>query len=112
MVKKILAVAVIFLATLTARAETINIDNAELARLAASGVAVIDIRTAAEWKESGVIAGSRLITSKPTSPAPRECSIRSRRARRPRATCWQEWYRPSSQKLPCNATCLATTWGR
>ena len=62
MVRKILAVAVVFLTTLSARAETINIDNAELARLAASGVAVIDIRTAAEWKESGVIAGSRLIT--------------------------------------------------
>ena len=38
-------------------AEVINIDNAELARLSASGAAVIDIRTAPEWTETGVIAG-------------------------------------------------------
>ena len=44
------------------RAEVINIDNAELARLSASGAAVIDIRTAPEWKEAGVIAGSKLLT--------------------------------------------------
>ena len=43
-------------------AEVINIDNAELARLSASGAAVIDIRTAPEWKETGVISGSKLLT--------------------------------------------------
>ena len=62
MIKQFLALSVLCLAALAARAEIINIDNAELARLAASGVAVIDVRTAGEWKESGVIAGSRLIT--------------------------------------------------
>ena len=46
----------------TTHAEVINIDNAELARLSASGAAVIDIRTAPEWKETGVIAGSKLMT--------------------------------------------------
>ena len=45
-----------------ASAEVINIDNAELARLAAKGVPVIDIRTAGEWKSSGVIPGSKLLT--------------------------------------------------
>ena len=45
-----------------ARAEVINIDNAELARLSAKGVPVIDIRTAGEWKGSGVIPGARLLT--------------------------------------------------
>ena len=44
------------------RAEVIDIDNAELARLAASGVPVVDIRTPGEWKSTGVIAGSRLLT--------------------------------------------------
>ena len=39
-------------------AEVINIDNAELARLVAKGVPVIDIRTAGEWKSTGVIPGS------------------------------------------------------
>ncbi len=43
-------------------AQVINIDNAELARLSASGAAVIDIRTAPEWKETGVVSGSKLLT--------------------------------------------------
>jgi rhodanese-related sulfurtransferase len=43
-------------------ADVVNIDNAELARLAGSGVAVIDIRTEPEWKDTGVIAGSKLMT--------------------------------------------------
>jgi rhodanese-related sulfurtransferase len=45
-----------------AQAVVVNIDNAELARLAASGAAVIDIRTAPEWKQTGVISGSKLLT--------------------------------------------------
>lgn len=45
-----------------AGAEVINIDNAELARLTAKGVPLIDIRTAGEWNSTGVIAGSRLLT--------------------------------------------------
>ena len=62
MKRQFLALAALCFAAFTAHAEVINIDNAELARLAASRVAVIDIRTAGEWKESGVIAGSKLIT--------------------------------------------------
>ena len=54
--------AVLYLAALMARAEVINIDNAELARLVASGVPVIDIRTEGEWKTTGVIAGSKQLT--------------------------------------------------
>lgn len=45
-----------------AHAEVVNIDNAELTRLAAQGVPIIDIRTTGEWKSTGVIAGSRLLT--------------------------------------------------
>lgn len=45
-----------------AHAEVINIDNAELARLVAKGVPVIDIRTAGEWKGTGVLPGSKLLT--------------------------------------------------
>jgi len=62
MIKQLVAAAVFCLAALGACAEVINVDNAELARLSASGVAVIDIRTAPEWKETGVIPGSRLLT--------------------------------------------------
>jgi rhodanese-related sulfurtransferase len=45
-----------------ARADVVDIDNAELARLSAAGVPVIDIRTEGEWKETGIVPGSRLIT--------------------------------------------------
>lgn len=62
MIKKFFAVTVLLLAALGAQGEVINIDNAELARLAASGVAVIDIRTEGEWKETGIIPGSHPIT--------------------------------------------------
>lgn len=55
-------VALTALVALPARAEVIDIDNAELARLAAAGVPVIDIRTAGEWQETGIVPGSRLIT--------------------------------------------------
>ena len=62
MIKQTLAAALLGLCAWATQAEVINIDNTELARLAASGVAVIDIRTAPEWKETGVIAGSKLMT--------------------------------------------------
>lgn len=45
-----------------ARAEVINIDAAEAARLSAAGAPVVDVRTAGEWGDTGVVAGSRLLT--------------------------------------------------
>ena len=45
-----------------ARAEVVDIDNATLAKLAASGVPVIDIRTSPEWEETGIVPGSHLLT--------------------------------------------------
>lgn len=62
MFKRIFATAMLCLAAFAVRAEVIDIDNAELARLAASGVVVVDIRTEAEWKDTGIIAGSHLLT--------------------------------------------------
>ena len=50
------------LCALLARAEVINIDNAELAQLVKSGVTVIDIRTWPEWEETGIVPGSKLLT--------------------------------------------------
>ena len=47
---------------IVARPEVIDIDNAELAQLKKSGVTVIDIRTQPEWDETGVLAGSKLLT--------------------------------------------------
>jgi len=62
MIKRCLALALLCFGALAAQAGVTNIDSAELARLAASGVAVVDIRTAGEWETTGVIAGSTLIT--------------------------------------------------
>lgn len=50
------------LCALLARAEVIDIDNAELAQLLRSGVTVIDIRTQPEWEETGIVPGSKLLT--------------------------------------------------
>lgn len=44
------------------RAEIVDIDNAQLASLSSSGVPVIDIRRTTEWVETGIIAGSHLLT--------------------------------------------------
>jgi rhodanese-related sulfurtransferase len=45
-----------------ARAEVLDIDNAELAKLTAAGVPLIDIRTAPEWLETGIVPGAHLLT--------------------------------------------------
>ncbi len=50
------------IAAFAARADIVDIDSAELAKLAASGVPVIDIRTRPEWEETGIVPGSHLLT--------------------------------------------------
>ncbi len=45
-----------------AHAEVIDIDNAQLDKLLKSGVAIIDIRLQSEWEETGIVAGSNLLT--------------------------------------------------
>lgn len=59
---RLFAFLLLLATTLSARADVVDITNAELARLAISGVPVIDIRTEGEWKETGIVPGSRLIT--------------------------------------------------
>lgn len=49
-------------AAFAVRADVVDIDNAQLAKLAASGVPLIDVRTRAEWEESGIVPGSHLLT--------------------------------------------------
>lgn len=46
----------------SAEAAVIDIDNGELASLMAKGVPVIDIRTAPEWQQTGIVPGSHLLT--------------------------------------------------
>lgn len=54
--------ALLLAGSVPAWAEIIHIDNAELARLQAQGVTVVDIRTAPEWQQTGIIPGSRMLT--------------------------------------------------
>lgn len=49
------------LLTLPARAEVVHVDNAAFQDLMKQGVKVVDIRTPGEWRQTGVVAGSRLI---------------------------------------------------
>ncbi|MCB1963551.1 MAG: rhodanese-like domain-containing protein [Rhodocyclaceae bacterium] len=57
----ILALSAALIAT-PAAAEVVNIDTAELARLQAAGVPLVDVRTAGEWQETGIVPGSHLLT--------------------------------------------------
>lgn len=46
----------------TGYAGSININNEELSALLKKGVAIVDIRTEPEWRQTGVIPGSHLLT--------------------------------------------------
>lgn len=59
--KHILACLIALLGT-NAQAEVIHIGNEALATLLASGATLVDIRTEPEWKETGIVDGSHLLT--------------------------------------------------
>lgn len=48
--------------TLPVRAEIVNVGNDEFRQLMSRGLAVVDVRTAGEWRQTGVVSGSQLIT--------------------------------------------------
>ena len=54
--------ALLCLAAFSARAEVIDIDNARLEQLLKSGTPIVDIRLQSEWEETGIVAGSKLLT--------------------------------------------------
>src|SRR5512137_222010 len=60
--RKILLFCCLALAAALTRAEVIDIDNAELAQLLKQGVPVVDIRLQSEWEDTGIVAGSQLLT--------------------------------------------------
>ena len=60
--RRFLALALLALSAFSAHAEVTDIDNAELERLMKAGATVIDIRTAPEWEETGIVKGSHLLT--------------------------------------------------
>ena len=62
MLRPILLITVLLAAVAPSRAEVVRIDSAELARLVAEDVTVVDIRRPDEWRRTGVIEGSHLMT--------------------------------------------------
>ncbi len=60
--KKILLALVLGFLSLNALAELTDLSDAEVKAMINEGVPVIDVRTVDEWKQTGVIEGSHLIT--------------------------------------------------
>ncbi len=59
---RFLFACVALISALNARAEIIDIDNAQLATLLSSGIPLIDVRTQSEWLETGLVPGSHPLT--------------------------------------------------
>jgi len=62
MLRKAVFSLVVWMLSLPVAAEVLEVDNAQLERLLAAGVPIIDIRTEGEWRESGIVPGSKLLT--------------------------------------------------
>jgi len=60
--KKPLLLALLALLAFPLRAQVINIDDQQLKALLDQGIPIIDIRRPDEWRQTGVIEGSHLIT--------------------------------------------------
>ena len=61
MLRSILVVAALIIASAPLRAEVIKVDVSRLEQLREKGVPVIDVRTPEEWSRTGVIEGSHLL---------------------------------------------------
>lgn len=59
-IKSVLTLVAV-LAVAPARAEVIDVNNAEFQALIKQGVPVVDIRTPGEWRQTGVVAGSQMV---------------------------------------------------
>jgi rhodanese-related sulfurtransferase len=56
------AMLLLSLAASLAQAEIVNVGNEQLKALIKQGTPVVDLRTAGEWRQTGVVRGSQLIT--------------------------------------------------
>ena len=59
---KTIATLLALLASTLVQAEVINIDANQLEQLRARGVPLVDVRTAPEWRQSGIVEGSHTMT--------------------------------------------------
>ena len=62
MPRSILLIAALLAVITPLRADVTHVDNVALERLLRRGVPVIDIRTPEEWRDTGIIEGSHLLT--------------------------------------------------
>ncbi len=62
MLRIVVFCALLVVGAVPLHADVIQVDSAGLERLRAEGVAVIDVRRAEEWRKTGVIEGSHLLT--------------------------------------------------
>ena len=62
MPKSIFLIAMLLAGTAPLRADVTHVDNAALERLLQRGVPIIDIRTPEEWRATGIVEGSHLLT--------------------------------------------------
>ena len=60
--RKYLPGFLLFFLSLSAHGEVKNLSNNELKQLISQGVPVIDIRRPDEWKQTGIVKGSHLLT--------------------------------------------------
>ena len=56
------AMLLLGLASSLAQAEIVNVSNEQLKALLKQGTPVVDLRTAGEWRQTGVVKGSQMIT--------------------------------------------------
>ena len=54
--------ALLSLSTAVAQAEITHINNEKTSKLLAEGIPLIDVRTQSEWKQTGIVEGSHLLT--------------------------------------------------
>ena len=59
---KSLGLAVLLSLSTAVQAEITHIDNEKTSELLAGGIPLIDVRTQSEWKQTGIVEGSHLLT--------------------------------------------------
>ena len=62
MLRSIALIAALLVLETPLRTDIVHVYNAGLQRLLADDAAVVDIRTPGEWRETGTIEGSHLLT--------------------------------------------------
>ena len=60
--KRTVSLFLLLFISISAKADVSNIDNAQLKSMIEAGVPVIDVRRTEEWKQTGIVKGSHMMT--------------------------------------------------